>query len=206
MSITLYGISGSRAIRSIWAAEEVGIEYEHVPIHFAKDAKTEEYLAINPNGRIPALLDARADGDMLLCESMAINLYLAKNYGGDLYPQTPVLEAQAWQWSVWGISEIEPLQMQIVVQKFFTPEDKQDAGVSARAQKGLARPLAVLNDALATTPYLLGDEFSIADLNLAGVMLLLEMVSFDTGDWPHVHDWLRRCYGRESLTAARARD
>jgi len=206
MGIKLYGISGSRAIRSIWAAEEVGIDYEHVPIHFAKDAKTEEYLAVNRNGRIPALLDERADGDMLLCESMAINLYLAKNYGGDLYPQTQALEAQAWQWSVWGISEIEPLQMQIVVQKFFTPEDKQDAGITARAEKGLVRPLAVLNDALTVQPYLLGDNFSIADLNVAGVMLLLEMVGFDTRGWPHVHDWLRRCYSRASLTAARARD
>lgn len=202
MSITLYGVSSSRAIRSIWAAEEVGLNYDHVPTHFAKDAKTEEYLAVNPNGRIPALVD----GDMLLCESMAINLYLAKNYGADLYPKTPAAEAKAWQWSLWGISEIEPLQMQIVVQKFFTPEEKRDAGVTARAEKGLGRPLAVLNDALAAQPYLLGDEFSIADLNVAGVMLLLEMVGFDTSTWPNVHSWLGRCYGRPSLAAARARD
>ncbi len=202
MSITLYGISGSRAIRSIWAAEEVGLEYEHVPTHFAKDAKADEYLAVNPNGRIPALVD----GDMLLCESMAINLYLAKNYGGDLYPSTPAAEALTWQWSVWGISEIEPLQMQIVVQKLFTAEERRDASVVARAEKGLGRPLAVLNDTLAEQPYLLGDEFGIADLNVAGVMLLLEMVSFDISPWPNVQSWLQRCYARDSLVAARKRD
>ena len=143
MSITLYGISGSRAIRSIWAAEETGVTFDHTATHFAKDAKSEEYLAVNPNGRIPALVD----GDLVLFESMAINLYLAKTYGGELYPQTAADEARSWQWSVWGISEIEPLQMQIVVQKFFTPEDKRDEGVVARASKGLGRPLAVLNDA-----------------------------------------------------------
>ena len=71
MGIKLFGISGSRAIRSIWAAEETEIDYEHVATHFVKDSKAEEYLQINPNGRIPAL----ADGDLLLCESMAINLY-----------------------------------------------------------------------------------------------------------------------------------
>lgn len=202
MSIKLYGISGSRALRSIWAAEETGVEYEHVATHFAKDAKTEEYLSVNPNGRIPALVD----GELLLCESMAINLYLAKNYGGDLYPQTAADEARTWQWSLWGISEIEPLQMQIVVQKLFTPEERRDAGVIARAEKGLARPLAVLDDALASQPYLLGDSFGIADLNVAGVMLLLEMIGFDTGGWANVSDWLRRCYGRASLAAARARD
>ena len=202
MTITLYGISGSRAIRSIWAAEETGVDYTHVPTHFAKDAKTEEYLKINPNGRVPALVD----GDMLLCESMAINLYLAKNYGGDLYPASAADEARCWQWSLWGISEIEPLQMQLVVQKFFTPEEKRDPGVSARAEKGLARPLAVLNDTLAGQDYLLGGDFSIADLNVSGVMLLLEMVGFDLGAWPNVQNWVQRCYARESLARARARE
>ena len=106
----LYGVSSSRALRSIWAAEEVDLEYEHVPTHFMNDSKTEEYLAINPNGRVPALVD----GEITLFESMAINLYLAKTYGGDLYPQDAAAEAETWQWSVWGISEIEPLQMAVV--------------------------------------------------------------------------------------------
>jgi len=202
MAITLHGISGSRAIRSIWAAEETGIDYTQVATNFAADSKAPEYLKVNPNGRIPALVD----GDTVLFESMAINLYLAKNYGGDLYPQTPQAEAQAWQWSVWGISEIEPLQMQIVVQKLFTPEEKRNPKVTAGAEKGLARPLAVLNDALASDDYLLGANFSIADLNVAGVMLLLEMVGFDLSGWPNVHAWLQRCYSRDSLTRARARD
>lgn len=202
MSIKLYGISGSRAIRSIWAAEEVGIDYEHVATHFVEDSKSEEFLAVNPNGRIPALVD----GDMLLCESMAINLYLAKNYGGDLYPQSPPAEAQTWQWSLWGISEIEPLQMQIVVQKLFTKAERRDPAIIARAEKGLARPLAVLDDALAKRPYLLGDSFGIADLNVAAVMLLLEMISFDVSPWSNVHAWLQRCYARDSLAAARNRD
>ena len=126
---TLYGVSGSRALRSIWAIEETGIEYEHVPTHFFKDSKTPEYLAINPNGRVPALVD----GELTLFESMAINLYLARTYGGDLYPQHPADEARAMQWSVWAISEIEPLQMQIVVQKFFTPEERRELDVGRGA-------------------------------------------------------------------------
>ena len=54
---TLYGISGSRAIRSLWAIEEVGIDYEHVPVTYGEDSKDPEYLEVNPNGRIPALVD-----------------------------------------------------------------------------------------------------------------------------------------------------
>jgi glutathione S-transferase len=197
----LYGISGSRAIRSIWAAEEVGLDYEHVPTHFAKDAKSEAYLAVNPNGRIPALVD----GDLVLFESMAINLYLAKKYGGDLYPKTAADEARAWQWSVWGISEIEPLQMQIVIQKMFTPAEKRDAAVTARAEKGLRRPLGVLDSHLGTSDFLLGDAFTIADLNVAAVMLLLEMVEMDLTAWGNVSRWINSCYSRESLARARAR-
>ncbi len=202
MTITLYGVSGSRAMRSIWAAEEVGVDFEHVPTHFFEDSKAPEYLAVNPNGRIPALVD----GDLTLFESMAINLYLAKHYGGALYPDTAADEARATQWSVWAISEIEPLQMQIVIQKFFTPKEKRDEQVIASAGKGLERPLKVLDDALADHAYLLGDDFSIADLNVAGVMLLLQMTGFDFAAYGNVSRWLNDCYARPSLARAQARD
>jgi glutathione S-transferase len=198
----LYGISGSRALRSIWAIEEVGVEYEHVPTNFSEDSKSEDYLAVNPNGRIPALID----GDLVLFESMAINLYLAKTYGGDLYPGNASDEARANQWSVWAISEIEPLQMQIVIQKIFVPEDKRDAGIIARAEKGLERPLKVLDAQLSNRTYLLGDQFSIADLNVAAVMLLLNMVDYDYSAHTHVKRWADSCYARPSLAAAQARD
>ena len=112
MGVKIYGIPGSRADRSLWAIEETGIEYEHIKTNFGEESKANEYLEINPNGRIPALVD----GDLKLFESMAINLYLAKNYASDLYPTDPRDEAKANQWSVWAISEIEPLQMQIVQQ------------------------------------------------------------------------------------------
>jgi glutathione S-transferase len=198
---TLYGMSASRAFRSIWAADEIGLDYDHVPTSFRGDAQTEEYRQVNPNARIPALVD----GDLHLFESMAINLYLGKKYGQHLLPGGIDGEARALQWSIWGISEIEPLQMQIVVQKLFTPEEKQDQAVIARAIKGLARPLGVLNSALASQPYLLGDGFTLADLNLAGVMDLLATLQIDLSEWPNVQAWLARCYARDSYKHAKAR-
>ena len=196
----LYGISGSRAVRSLWAIEEVGVEYEHVSVNFMGESKTPEYLAVNPNGRIPAL----QDGDVTLFESMAINLYLAKTYGGDLYPRDPANEALVWQWSVWVMTEIEPAQMDIVVQKFFTPEEKRNAAVLTAAEKTLARPLKVLDDTLATRDWLVGDAFSIADLNVSGVMLLLSMVKFDYSAYANVTRWAEACYARPSLERAKA--
>ena len=196
----LYGISGSRALRSLWAIEETGIEYEHIATNFSADAKAEDYLAINPNGRIPALVD----GDLMMFESMAINLYLAKRYGGDLYPSDSSSEALAWQWSVWVISEIEGPQMELVVHKFFTPDDKKNDKIPAVAAKKLARPLKVLDQHLATRNYLLGDSFSIADVNVAGAMLLLKMVQFDYSEHTHVQRWAAACYERPALKRAQA--
>ena len=57
MAIRLHGISSSRAFRSVWAAEELGIDFEHVPTTFGADSKEDGYLAVNPNGRVPALND-----------------------------------------------------------------------------------------------------------------------------------------------------
>ena len=201
MTTTIYGLSGSRAIRSLWAIEETGIEYTHVPTHFFNDSKTPEYLAINPNGRIPALVD----GDTMLFESMAINLYLTGRYAPQLHPGNDLDLAKTMQWSVWAISEIEPLQMQIVVQKFFSGGNP-DQSIIDNAGKQLDRPLLVLDTHLATTNYLLGDEFSVADLNLAGVMLLLQMVDFDLSPYGKVSSWLNQCYNRDALKRAQTLD
>ena len=198
--ISIYGISGSRAIRSLWAIEETGIDYQHVKTNFAGDSKQPEYLAINPNGRVPALVD----GDLKLFESMAINLYLAKTYAKDLYPASAEEEALAIQWSLWGISEIEPLQMPIVYQQFFVPEDKRDQSVIDRSVKGLARPLKMLDDHLAGSPFLVGSSFSIADLNVAAVMLLLKMVKFDLSGYKNISRWAQACYSRPALARAQA--
>ena len=201
--ITIYGVSSSRAMRSLWAIEEVGVEYRHVPTHFFEDSKTPEYLAINPNGRIPTLVD----GDLVLFESMAINLYLAEQYGGALYPKAVADRAHALQWSVWGISEIEPLQMRIVVQKFFTPAKKQIAGeIAAPHRRGSSGRFSVLDDALAERPYLLGDAFTVADLNVAAVMLILNMVQHDFSAFANVRRWADACFARAALTRAQALD
>ena len=197
----LYGISGSRALRAIWGIEEVGIDYEHVPVTYGADSKSPDYLAVNPNGRIPALVD----GDLVLFESMAINLYLARKYGGALYPANPADEARAFQWSVWAISEIEPLQMQIVVQKLFTPEDKRNPKVVEGATKALQRPLKVLDAALEGRDWLVGNAFSVADLNVAAVMQLMQMIGFTYAEHANVQRWANACYARPALARAQAR-
>ena len=75
MALKIYGIPRSRAFRTLWMAKELGLEYENIPIDTQGGSRAPDFLKINPNGHIPAIDD---DG-FVLCESMAINLYLAKN-------------------------------------------------------------------------------------------------------------------------------
>src|ERR1700731_4185913 len=95
--LRIYGIARTRAFRVLWVAKELGLPYEHIPIEIGQaGAHKPEYLAINPNGRLPAI----DDEGFALWESLAITLYLAKKHSaGRLYPATLQGEAKAWQWS-----------------------------------------------------------------------------------------------------------
>src|SRR5438094_94880 len=95
----------TRAFRVLWVAKELGLAYEHMPTEIgAAGAGSPEFLAINPNGRLPAIDD---DG-FVLWESLAITLYLAKKHSpGQFYPSAPEDEARTWQWSLWSVQEVD---------------------------------------------------------------------------------------------------
>jgi glutathione S-transferase len=197
----LYGTPVSRALRSIWAAEEVGVDYEFISTSYLEESKTSEYLAINPNGRIPALVD----GDLVLFESMAINLYLAKTYGGKLYPSDPHDEARAIQWTIWGMTELEPHLIPMVLHKVLFPEDQRDPAVVSKAETDVERPLAVLDAQLSDREYLLGGDFTIADLNVAGALSTAAFVKYDISKFENAARWMSRCTGRPSFARAQAK-
>lgn len=200
--IKLYGQLRSRASRSLWALEEIGVPYELVPIDTSKgDNDKPEFLAINPNGRIPALVD----GDLTLFESMAINLYLARKYGKDLWPANEAGEAHALQWSFWGMTEVEPFLITLLVQQVFTPEDQRRPDRVEEARQALVPRLAVLNNHLSGRPFLLGSKFTIADLNLSSVFSLAEVVKVDLAPYPNIRKWVETCFSRparQKLSAA----
>src|SRR5579864_4615193 len=138
MAIKIYGSAMSRASRVMWCARELGIPYEHIDIAW-DSLKKPDYLAINPNGKVPAM----TDGNLTLFESLAINLYLAKKYGtGELYPTNLEDEARVSQWTLWAATEVEPLLIESVLVKFGILTD----AVSAKAKADRAKtPLVVLN-------------------------------------------------------------
>ena len=196
--IKLYGIPGSRAARSLWMLEEVGVSYENVPTSFIGDVKKPEYLALNPNGHIPTLDD---DG-LVLWESMAINLHLARKYGAKagLWPASEADQSRTVMWSIWGMTEVEPPLMKVLMNRAFLPEAQRQADVAAQGERELQKPLGVLEGALAKTPYLLGDAFTAADLNVHSILgWAPTMGRCDLSPHPKVAGWLKRCGERPAL-------
>lgn len=196
--ITLYGIAGSRAQRSIWALEELGLDYEHVPVDFVKGVREASYRALNPNGRVPTLVD----DDLVLFEGLAINLYLARKYDGGLWPASEHDQARALQWSMWALSELEPSFMDIFINTLILPEDKRDAPRVKYAAGVLKRPLRVLEAIFAEQDTLLGDEFTIADLNVAGVLWVGRFAGYDFANCPKVLAYYERCASRPAFVRA----
>jgi glutathione S-transferase len=202
--IKLYGIPASRASRCLWMLEEVGVPFENVPTHFLGDSKKPEYLALNPNGRIPTLDD---DG-LVLFESMAINLHLARKYGAKagLWPAAEDDQSRAVMWSVWAMTEVEPPVMKVLLNRVFLPEPQRKADVAAEGEAELRKPLGVLEGALAKSPYLLGDGFTVADLNVHAVLAWsTSWGRVDPSPTPKVAAWLARCGERPALARASKR-
>ena len=196
----LYGTSRSRSARSLWALEELGVKYEHLPIA-TTEAKSAENLKRNPNGHVPVLED---DG-VVVWESMAINLYLAEKYGqNSLWPPEPAARADIYKWSFWAMSEVEPHLIAILRNRVMNPPEQRDEKAALAAIEALKAPLGVLEESLKGKEYLLGKNFTIADLNVAAVMSWVPMMRLDLSSTPNVQAWLQKCLGREANKKVRA--
>jgi glutathione S-transferase len=201
MALKIYGVARSRTARVLWMAKELGLDYEHVKVDFATgETRQPAHLALNPNGHIPVIDD---DG-LILWESMAINLYLAKKYGaGSLYPSRLEDEARAWQWSVWGMTEVERPLLTAMMNRAVFAEDRRDAAAADAAEKTMARPLEVLDDVLGRVNHLLGGQFTVADLNVASILAWARPAQIDMSSFPKVAEWLRICAERPAARTVR---
>src|SRR5690349_21035412 len=151
--LRIYGIARTRAFRALWMAAELGLDYQHLPIEIGEaGARSPEFLALNPNGRLPLIVD----DDFVLFESLAITLYLAKKHSpGRLYPATLQGEAKAWQWSFWAITEVDRGVNIWSLHAVRLPPDERDAQKRDEALRVLVAPFRVLDAAVAEQPYLL---------------------------------------------------
>jgi glutathione S-transferase len=183
--ITLYGGPMSRAFRCMWMLEELGVPYEHIAFDHTKLElhKTPEYLAMNPNGHVPTFLD----GDVIMWESFAINLYLASTYGdGTFFGPSAAERAAIYKWTLWGACELEG------------PADHAKAGKVRMLlpHTWLCDRYSVLVGTLAKQSYLAADRFSVADLNVMSLLFRPTLASNDLSSLPKVSDWVKRVAAR----------
>lgn len=196
--LRIYGSARSRGVRTLWMAGELGLQYEHLDYApRSPQTRTPEYLALNPNARVPTIDD---DG-FVLSELMAINLYLAKKHG-KLYPTDAKNEALTWQWSLWETDRLDRQLTTYANNAFVLPEAQRNSAAAKGAWDEITAALDVLEIALGKTQWLAGSEFSVADLNVAAAMV--RALGFDIGKWPKVHAWLHKCWDRPAAKRALA--
>ncbi len=206
--LTLYGVHRSRASRPLWLLHETGTAFTHVPVIQAyrlPDAAAADaplntaspaYLAVNPMGQIPAL----TDGDLLLTESLAITLHIARVHGGALGPATPAELALMENWSLFAATSVETSALEITyAMTNGTAETPEGRGVIAIAAEKLRRPLARMQAHLAAAPWLVGGRFTVADINLAECTRYCQPHPGLLDEFPAVKEWLLRCQARPAF-------
>ena len=214
MGLTLYGIGASRAVRPLWAALELGVPFDHVAIPYAGGAtRTPDFLAINPNGHIPALVDTRPEGAVTVWESMACTLYLVSQYGSPggegIAPANAHEEADALRWSFWAVTEIEKNALTVLMHRLGLPEAQRQPALAEEAEQALRGPLAVLEQHLQQQQrmgrnYLAANRFTVADLCVASVLGWARPAPDLLSHFPAVDAWLNTCIQRPAHKQARA--
>jgi glutathione S-transferase len=206
--LTVYGVYRSRATRPIWLLTELGVPFRHVPVTqayrladpAAADAPlntaSAEFLAINPMGQIPALVD----GDLVLTESLGMTLHLAKTKGGDLGAKDAAEDALMVQWALFALSGIEAPALAILYAyaqgRADTDEGKAEIAASCAA---LQRPMKRLEGHLTGRDWMVGDRFTAADINLAECLRFGQLHKALWADFPAVTAWLARCQARPAF-------
>ncbi len=208
MAIKLYSWPRSSGTRVAWALEELGVPYEYVELDAKKvEHRTPQYLAINPHGKVPGLVD----GELALFESGAILLYLGDQYGVDkeLWPAPAgagQARADAVCWTVWAMTELGNYMMQYLYHGLDTPfsykpEDRSKACAEYNRSQFI-RGLDALQARLQNREHLLG-AFSLADIPAASWLMLGAMFGIKLDSHPRVAAWLKRCSERPACKRAR---
>ena len=208
--ITLYGVYRSRATRPLWLLGEIGLPFDlvrvvqssRVPDPHAADAPlntaSPAFLAINPQGQIPAMVD----GDLVLTESLAITLYIARRHGGALGPADDAETALMEQWTLFAATAIEGpgVEIQTLLANEAANTAEGQAAIAINAEK-LRRPLRRLNGHLSGRDWLVDDRFTVGDLNVAECMRYAQGHPTLLAEFPAVKEWLERCQARPAFKA-----
>ncbi len=196
--IKLIGTPASRVMRVIWMLTELKLPYESDPIVTSDPAlKQQPYTDWNPNCKIPVCI---VDG-FAIYESLAINLYLDLKFPSPISLKTPEEKGLAMQWAMWALTEVELHSFNWYINSIGKPEAERDVALATQSWDKLQKPLAVLEKTLSHQTCLVGESFSVADLNTASLMYRALWMPLEA--FPYTKAWLERCWAREGGLAAR---
>jgi GST-like protein len=201
-----YGLPTPNGVKVTIMLEECGLPYEAHLVDFAKDdQKSSEFLSLNPNGKIPAIVDPHGPGDrpIGLFESGAILLYLADKTG-KFIPADPAARWETIAWLMWQMGGLGPMFGQLGFFNKFAGKDWEDKRPRDRYAGESKRLLAVLDARLYGRTWIMGDDYTIADIatlgwvrNLIGFYEASEIVGFDA--FGNVAAWLDRGLARPAV-------
>ena len=202
MSLVFYHSPMSSAVTVHWALEELGVPYEKVRVDLAAgDQRKPAYLAINPNGKVPAVVH---DGTKIF-ESVAILIHLGETFGVEkkLFPPPGAARAEALKWLVWcNVSIGAALSRWQYAQSPRVDAALHNAKAAEHARSEVESLVGILDSELAAKKFLVGDAFTLADLHVSGWLEYLGMLGFDLAKWPNAAAWAKRCSDRPAHARA----
>lgn len=190
----LYMNPGSPNVRRVrFTAAVLGMQLEEKKLDFAKgEHKNPEYLALNPNGAVPTLVD----GDFVLTESRAIMQYLASTKPeSGLLPRDERARADVIRWQFWDSSHFSPQLGTFTFQKLLKPMfgmGEPDQSKIEEALTNFRRFAAVLNKRLDGHRFVVGDSLTLADLTVASSLMYAKQTEIPLGEFPHIQSWFSR--------------
>src|SRR5581483_4442325 len=199
----LYYAAQTRTVRPRWMLEEIGAPYELVRVNLgAGEQKRPEYLALNPNGTVPTLVH----DDLVLYESAAICQHLADAFPGKKLapPVGTAARALCYQWIHYAMSGLEPPAVTIFQHTMMKPETERNPKLVEEARPQLAAAVKVVDDALAGRDYMLGREFSAADVMIGSTLMWCQMLGCVGPERKHVGAYLARVGARPAAQRAMA--
>ena len=198
--LKLHFAPNSRAVRTLWLLEELGLEYELNRMDFhPKDLKSDEHRARHPLGRIPVL----EDGDITIWESGAIAEYILERHkNGGLKPAVDAPNFPAYlQWFHYCEGMVMPPINTIVVQTILLPPERRDETALGQAQRLLAKAVQPIEDDMLGKDYVAG-EFTAADTMLGHSIMMAQRMGIVTDAHPHLTAYIERLKARPALQKA----
>ena len=198
----LYHAAQTRSVRPRWLLEEIGAPYTLVRLDMSKgEHKSPEYMKIHPHGAVPALVD----GDLTLFESAAICAYLA-----DKFPEkhlAPAVGTPArglyYQWMFYTMATLEPPVIEVVLHTVMLPEAQRSAAAAEAGRTKFTQVAQVLEQALAGKSFILGDQFSVADVMIGSTLGWAQMMGILSGH-PALEAYVGRLATRPAFQRAQA--